>query len=112
MLINSTPEQVSEFLNNDGPTKWYELYSVLHAYGVLCAPRLKLCFDLEDLPEVAVMSVPSGSPATKHWVVRYGANVYDPACGVRSVYDLMFPHSPSNRVNKYATVTNVAVIGE
>ena len=109
MLANTTPARVAKATGNDGPTTWEELYSVLNQFGIVCAPKLRPCFQLEDLPPVAVIALP-GAGGLGHWVVKYGDWVYDPAILVpQQAVDLPFAVRPVHRVLKYAEVKNVKV---
>ena len=110
MLARTTTGRVAANLGHERPTTWRELYSILHLFGIICDPKLQPCFDLVDLPPVAVVVVPSGSPVVGHWVLKYGDQIYNPACSEPyPAADLPFALKPSSDVVKFAAVRNVAV---
>ena len=107
MLAGTTPERVADVLAHDRPTTWTELYSVLFMFGVVCAPKLVPCFGPDDMADVAVVALPSCTPAYGHWVLKIGGLVYDPARDEPySVEALPFELTPSSKVITFATVRN------
>lgn len=109
MLANTTIPAVVAALGHKRPTTWRELYSVLCLLGVVAAPKMVPIFASEAMPPVAVVQLPSGSPALRHVVVACGGTVYDPgAGGLYAVESLPFTDRPSDEVLWCAEVYNVA----
>lgn len=104
MLAGTTVPRVAAVLAHDRPTTWRELYSVLFAFGVVCGPVLVPSFEEEDMPGTCVVQVPSDSPAIKHWVLKHGPDVYDPAVGVYPACTLPYTRYPATRVLQCADV--------
>jgi len=106
MLANTTLERVVSILDHDRPTKWHELQGILFILGVVADVDMVPCFSPEEMPRVCMVTVPTASPAIKHFVVKYGGEVYDPARGIYPVWQL--PFSPrAAEVLRYARVRNV-----
>lgn len=107
MLAASSLERVATMLGHRGPTTWREVYSALFTLGVVCDPELRACFTPTALPPVAVVQVPSGSPAIHHWVVVAGGVVYDPArAATYAAVELPFAIKPATAVLRVAAVRN------
>jgi hypothetical protein len=109
MLAGTTIATVKHALRHDRPTTWRELYTTLFTFGVVCAPDLTPVFTPDALPEVAVLMIPGGSPLARHWIIKYGDEVYDPARGVYDLWSIPFVAAPATAVVRYASVWNKTV---
>jgi len=106
MLANTTPDRVAQVLGHKHPTAWRELYTLLFHFGVVCEFELVPCFSEREFPPVAIVVLPSLCATLKHVVVKYGDEIYDPACGVYMAASLEYSIKPTE-VLKYARVLNV-----
>ena len=80
MLLNTTPENICKYLNNDRETTFKEMHKVLTENGLKLLPNRKQAFSKEDLPSCAVLSLET--PRCWHWSLYADGVFYDPEHGV------------------------------
>ncbi|MGN0669276.1 MAG: hypothetical protein ACI4JZ_01885 [Oscillospiraceae bacterium] len=80
MLLNTTPEQICEFLHNERETNLREMQSVLTEHGIKFSRERKQAFTKADLPKIALLSLET--PRCWHWSLYADGVFYDPEHGV------------------------------
>ncbi|MCH5203401.1 MAG: hypothetical protein J1F03_01575 [Oscillospiraceae bacterium] len=80
MLLNTTPENICAYLNNDRETNFKEMKQVLSEHGIDILHERKQVQTKADLPYCALLSLET--PRCWHWSLYLDGVFYDPEHGV------------------------------
>ena len=80
MITGTTPEEVSNELNNDRETTLKEMKSYLHDHGCFMSDSRIQVTSKEELPRLCVLSCET--PRCWHWLLYFDGTFYDPEHGV------------------------------
>ena len=86
MLLNTTPENICKYLDNERETTLKEMKQVLNEYGIEILPERKQALTKADLPGCALLSLET--PRCWHWSLYADGVFYDPEHGVLSDFPL------------------------
>ena len=80
MLLDTTPEKICEYLDNDCETTFKEMKQVLSGHGITVFPERKQAQKKSELPYCALLSLET--PRCWHWSLYLDGVFYDPEHGV------------------------------